>query len=486
MTTIRRTQTRRSVGAAVVALLLAAGPATGLEAPGAGEEPRRYLVQFDADADPDAMAGHLRDAGLRVGQRFRHAIRGAVVTAGPRQAAALARRPGVVAVAPDTTVSLAVPWGPDRVDQRGLPLSGSFTPPDDGAGVTVYVADTGVRSDHVDFEGRVVDGYSAIDGSSSTEDCFGHGTHVAGTAAGATYGVARKATVVPVRVMGCDGSGTTADVLQGLDWIVGHHAASTPAVANLSLTTAGNVVLDAAVEGVVDDGIVVTAAAGNKNTDACASSPGRVPTVLTVGATDDTDAEASFGNDGPCLDLFAPGVAIVSAWHTSASAEYIQSGTSMASPHVAGAAAVVLGARPDLSPAELAAGLVAASTRGVVTGETADTPDRLLYIGALPPEPVAQVLPPTRPRDVAARAGVRSAVVRWTRGTPRGTPVTRQSVRVYWKGVHVRTVRVPATAARHRVLGMKPGRRVVFRVVAHSAVGPSLPSVRSNRVTIRR
>lgn len=484
MSTGRGTLGRR-VGGVAAALLLAAGPATALEPPDAGMEPLRYLVRFDAGADADAVVRGLRTAGLGVGSRFRHAIRGAVVTARPGQAAALAHRPGIAAVAPDTPVSLAGPWGLDRVDQRALPLSGTFTPPGDGAGVRVYVVDTGVLSDHVDLAGRVAVGYSAIDGSPTTEDCFGHGTHVAGTAAGATYGVARAATVVPVRVMGCDGNGTTADVLQGLDWVAGQHTASVPAVVNLSLTTPGNVVLDAAVQGVVDDGIVVTAAAGNKNADACDASPGRVPAVLTVGATDDTDTEAAFGNDGSCLDLFAPGVGIVSAWHTSPDATETLSGTSMASPHVAGAAAVVLGARPTLSPSDVAAGLVAASTRGVVTGETVGTPDRLLYIGALPPE-VVQVLPPTRPRDVRARAGVRSAVVRWTRGTPRGTPVTRQTVRVYWKGELVRAVRVPATATRHRVLRMKPGRRVVFRVVAHSAAGPSLPSVRSNRVTIRR
>ncbi len=291
----------------------------------------------------------------------------------------------------DATQSPAT-WGLDRIDQRNLPLSNSYTYDATGSGVTAYIIDTGIRASHSELGGRVGSGYTAISDGNGTNDCHGHGTHVAGTVGGSTYGVAKQVTLRPVRVLDCAGSGSTSGVIAGVDWVTSNHAAGTPAVANMSLGGGVSSALDTAVTNSINDGVTYAVAAGNENTNACNGSPSRVGAALTVGSTTSTDARSSFSNYGTCLDLFAPGSSITSAWHTSDSATNTISGTSMATPHVAGVAALYLQGNPSASAATVSSAIVNGATSGVVTGAGSGSPNRLLYSllsGGTPPPPPA-------------------------------------------------------------------------------------------------
>ena len=268
--------------------------------------------------------------------------------------------------------------------------------------MTAYVIDSGIADGHRDLGGRVRSGFTAIDDGRGTRDCAGHGTHVAGTIGGRTYGVAPAVALVAVRTLDCQGGGETSGVIAGIDWAARDHRAGTPAVANLSLSGPAGENVDAAIRGLIDDGVTVAVAAGNEDEDACGSSPAREPAALTVAATDRDDRRASFSNRGSCVDLFAPGVDIVSDWYSGDTATEELSGTSMAAPHVAGAAALLLGADPGLTPAQVADRLLGSATAGVVRGRR-DTADRLLYVG--PPAGT----PRSTPAPVVVSAG--SAVV---------------------------------------------------------------------------
>ena len=398
--------------------------------------PARYIVRYSAGTDVSTAVRNLRSKDIAVGRTFTKAIRGAVVTATPRQAAELKRSAGVAAVEPDARVTAAdtqqsATWGLDRVDQRALPLSGTYTPASSGAGVSAYVIDSGVLSAHAEFGGRVTSGWSAISDGLGTGDCNGHGTHVAGTIAGKTYGVARAATVIPVRVLDCNGSGFNSDVIAGLEWVASNHQADTPAVANLSLGSTASAMVDAAVQGVINDGVTAVVAAGNSAADACNSSPARVPGALTVAASDSADKQAAFSNYGSCVDLYAPGVAIKSASFSSTTATALMSGTSMASPHVAGAAAVMLSQSPGLLPADVASKLLSAATAGKVSAATAGTPNRLLYAdpaaAALTAPTVTALSPAANSSGAAVAANVTATFSTAVQGVDSSTVVLRNA-----------------------------------------------------------
>jgi hypothetical protein len=416
--------------AAALSASAVASPA--LAEPSGGEQ--RYVVQFRAGTSAEEGSREVRGRGGRVERALEHVFSGAIARMSPQAAAALRRNPRVADVELDAPVfgldtQPSPPWGLDRVDQVSLPLSASYSFTANGTGVTAYVVDTGIRADHVDLAGRVDAGYTVIGDGVGAGDCNGHGTHVAGTIGGSSYGVAKAVRLVPVRVLDCNGSGTVSGIVTALDWVVGQHVAGAPAVANLSLGGAASGALDTAVQSAVDDGISVAVAAGNSNVDACTVSPARAPAALTVGATDSRDARASFSNYGSCLDLFAPGVAVLSAWYSSSTDFRTISGTSMATPHVAGAAAALLEADPTLSPAAVAERLTATATTGVVTGAGAGSPDRLLWsdpaLLAAPP-PATGV--PSAPTSVSATAGDGAAQVSWTAADPNGSPIAGYTV----------------------------------------------------------
>ncbi|MDG4834654.1 S8 family serine peptidase [Solwaraspora sp. WMMD1047] len=348
-----------------------------------------YLVVFETSAvaasEVGAAVGDLvHRYGGTVARTYRAALRGAELRAPARVAARIAADPSVAFVEQNHAVTLAgiqpnpPSWGLDRIDQGNLPLDSSYTYPDPATDVHAYVIDTGVRVSHSDFGGRAVSGFDAVDGGPA-DDCNGHGTHVAGTIGGSAHGVAKAVRIVGVRVLNCGGSGTTAGVVAGVDWVTAN--AVRPAVANMSLGGAATLSLDTAVRNSINSGISYGLAAGNDfGANACGNSPGRVAEGITVGATTLNDSRSSFSNIGSCLDLFAPGSGITSAWHTGDGASNTISGTSMAAPHVAGAAALLLAANPSWSPQQVRDRLVETATTGVVTSPGAGSPNRLLRV----------------------------------------------------------------------------------------------------------
>jgi subtilisin family serine protease len=265
--------------------------------------------------------------------------------------------------------------GLDRVDQDGLPLDQSYEYSQSGAGVDAFVLDTGVNLAHQEFEGRIGDGYDFIDDDADASDCHGHGTHVAGTVGGSTYGLAKDVTIRPVRVLDCEGSGSYAAIIAGIDWVAAN--ADGPAVANMSLGGSFSQALNEAIAAAVDSGVTFAIAAGNDGKDACGVSPGSEPSAITVGATNESDAQTSWSNYGECVDLLAPGNGITSAWIDGDAAENTISGTSMATPHVAGVAALFLESSPDATPDEVAAALTGGAVADAVSG-TKGSPNLLL------------------------------------------------------------------------------------------------------------
>jgi subtilisin family serine protease len=345
-----------------------------------------YIVVFtDNVADVRGLAARLAgDHGGQLGYVYEHAVRGFSVRLPAQAAAALARNPNVAYIEADQLMSISATqtnatWGIDRIDQRDLPLSGTYTYEATGAGVRSYIIDTGIRNSHQDFGGRASSGYTAINDGRGTDDCNGHGTHVAGTVGGTVYGVAKQTALIAVRVLNCQGSGTTSGVIAGVDWVTANHIK--PAVANMSLGGGASSTLDNAVANSIAAGVTYAVAGGNSNANACNYSPARVASAITVGATTSTDARASYSNFGSCLDIFAPGSSITSAWYTSNTATSTISGTSMASPHVAGVAALVLQGSPGASPASVTSAITSNATTGKVTSAGSGSVNRLLFMG---------------------------------------------------------------------------------------------------------
>ncbi|WP_189046535.1 S8 family peptidase [Micromonospora sonchi] len=394
------------VGVATLAMVAAATPAMAGEpvgtirsAGGATAVEGSYIVVFkDSEVNRSAIGSSvdrlLHRHGGATARTYSAAVRGAELRVSAKAAARIAADPAVAYVEQNHTVSIVATqpnppsWGLDRIDQRNLPLNSSYTYPNTAANVTSYIIDTGIRITHSDLGGRATWGTNTVD--SNNTDCNGHGTHVAGTVGGSAYGVAKGTRLVAVKVLNCSGSGTNAGVIAGIDWVTAN--AVKPAVANMSLGGGASAVVDNAVVNSINSGVTYAVAAGNGNLlgqrqNACNYSPARAEPAITVGATQNNDAAGSFSNFGTCVDILAPGVNITSAWYTNDTATNTISGTSMASPHVAGVAALVLSAHPSWTPLQVRNHLVDNATPNVVTNVGTGTPNRLLHVvnGDAPP-----------------------------------------------------------------------------------------------------
>lgn len=397
-----------------------------------------FIVTFDdTEIDPVGRARALvaqQNGELKHSYQF--ALKGFAAKMSTAAAAALASTPGIKRVEPDgiakivTTVA-SMSWGQDRIDQRALPLNNTYTYTSTGSGVRVYIIDTGILSGHEQFAGRVLPGFSAL-GDNVTEDCNGHGTHVAGTVGGSTAGVAPGVSLVPVRVLDCTGSGSWSGVIAGLDWVTQQklNNKSIPMAANMSLGGGLTSSLNDAVTKAIAAGVVVAVAAGNSSADACQTSPASTPNALTVGASESGDNRAGYSNFGSCLDIFAPGTGITSAWIGATNAYSTISGTSMASPHVAGVAALILSAYPSYSPDQVRSSMLAAATPNIVTNPGSGSPNMLLtnlFTASTappppPPDTTTIVPPPPAPTPVITMTVTKQKSGKWVNAS------------IYWRG----------------------------------------------------
>ncbi|GIG93040.1 S8 family peptidase [Plantactinospora endophytica] len=423
--------------AAVAALVVTASPApsaaaqeiVGATNPAAIED--SYIVVYKdstvSTRGVDTLTGQLAaEYAVTPKHTFRHALRGFAGTFSKDTARKLAAEPAVAYVQQDATIRATdtqpnpPSWGLDRIDQRDLPLDSSYSYPNTAANVTAYIIDTGIRTSHHAFGSRASWGTNTVD--SVNTDCRGHGTHVAGTVGGAPYGVAKSVRLIAVKVLNCEGAGTTSSVTAGVDWVTGHHTDG-PAVANMSLgNLAPQPVLENAVRASIADGVTYAVAAGNEYGDACAHSPANVTEAITVSASDTDDYRAIFANYGTCTDIFAPGYGITSAWNGSDTDTNTIDGTSMATPHVAGAAALLLGANPGLTPDQVASTMFDAATPDRIIDAGPGTPNRLLYVeggGGHPGSPVVA--------DPGNRTDTAGAAVNLPMSASGGTPPYRWS-----------------------------------------------------------
>jgi subtilisin family serine protease len=346
----------------------------------------QYIVVFKAGAGRAQKSAALESARSNGGEvlfLYDAALNGFAAKLPAQALNGLVHNPNVEYIEADQVMSIdttqtGATWGLDRIDQRNRPLNGTYIYNATGSGVTAYIIDTGIRITHNEFGGRAAYGWDFVGNDSNASDCNGHGTHVAGTVGGTKYGVAKGVSLKAVRVLNCSGSGSTSGVIAGINWVTSNHPAGAKAVANMSLGGSASSSLDTAISNSIADGVVYAIAAGNSSGNACSYSPARVGAAITVGATTSSDARASYSNYGSCLDVFAPGSSITSAWKNSNTATKTISGTSMATPHVAGVAALYLQGHSG-TPQQVRDAIVNAATQNVVTGAGSGSPNKLLY-----------------------------------------------------------------------------------------------------------
>jgi subtilisin family serine protease len=441
------------------------------------------VVMKQSVGNVDGSVGEMGQRyGLRPHFRYRHALKGFAGRFSPAAVEALRQDPRVAYIEPDGVVQVIEvqtnppSWGLDRIDQAARPLSGSYTYQETGSGVDAYIIDTGIRTSHSDFGGRAVPGFDAITPGGAAADGHGHGTHVAGTVGGANHGVAKGVHLIAVRVLDNSGFGSVSQVIAGLDWVTEDHTTG-PAVANISFGGSPSAAMDEAVERSIGDGVTFAIAAGNSSVNASTGSPARVAQAITVGATSKTDVFASFSNFGAGVDILAPGVDIVSDWLTSNTATQTLSGTSMAAPHVTGAAALYLAAHPAATPDEVESGLVAAASLNKISGVPASTANRLLFSSPGTQSPPARPAAPTlvSPAQGATRVAV-PVTLAWNASTGAESYRIQLSQTLDFATLVLNRARVTTTST--LVSGLAPRTVYYWRVRGINAAGGSPWSVK--------
>jgi subtilisin family serine protease len=468
------------------------GPAALYTAVGPEAVPGSYIVVFKTSvSDVDRQVDDISLAqGISAQYRYQHALKGFSATLSPAAVTALRNDPRVDYIEQNQVAhavgsQTGATWGIDRIDQRALPLNTTYNYNQTGTGIDAYIIDTGIRFTHNEFGGRAVTGVDEITPGGTAADGNGHGTHVAGTVGGATYGVAKAVHLIAVRVLDNSGSGTYAQVIAGVDWVTSNHTTN-PAVANMSLGGPVSSALDTAVRNSIADGVVYCIAAGNSAVNVSTTSPADVAEAVTVAASGSNDAWAYFSNYGSGVDIIGPGVNITSSWYTSNTATNTISGTSMATPHVAGAAALYLEAHPGSTPAQVQAGLITASTPSVVTGVPSGTANRLLYSldGVAPPPPPA---PPAAPTLVSPTNGAssvsRTPTLVWNASTDATTYQVQVSTSSSFSSTVYNQSGLAATSVTLPQLGSRV--RYYWHVRATNANGTSAWSSTWNFRTVR-
>jgi subtilisin family serine protease len=389
--------------------------------------PGQYIIAFnDSVGDVPGLA---RKLAAQYGEVplyiYSSALKGFAARIPDQAVAGLQRNPRIAGLEPDqvvrsTDTQAGASWGLDRLDQRALPLDGMYTYPNTGAGVNAYILDTGIRTTHVEFGGRATGAFTSINDGNGTNDCGGHGTHVAGIVGGATYGVAKAVKLYSVRVLDCSGYGSWSGIIAGIDWVTQHRVL--PAVANMSLSGAKSSMVNTAVQNSIKAGVVYTAAAGNDAADACGYSPASTPEVLTVGSSASFDAMSLDSNYGSCVALFAPGQSIRSASSVDDTSSVVKGGTSMASPHAAGVAALYLSANPSATPAQVTSALLGSAVSNALSGIPSGSANLLLSSNVLaavaPPVDTTSSAPPPPPPPTTSIDSPPIATFTWT--CPRG------------------------------------------------------------------